>query len=95
MKDKVLKMLKTGTENRPVKRKDICKTLGITDTVMRECIKQLRPQYPICNKQDGKGYFIAKTKAQAQRQYKQEKSRALNILKGLKTLKKLMKVNDI
>lgn len=89
MKDKILKMISRATESRPIKRKDLCETLGLNDVQMREYIQQLRENYPICNYQDGRGYFMAKTKAQAQRQYRQEKSRALNILKGLKGLNKV------
>lgn len=89
MKKKLINILKKRTEKNPIKREDLCKALQTNDGILRATLKKLRVDYPICNYQDGRGYFMATTRKQAQRQYLQEKARALNILRGLKGLNKV------
>ena len=87
----ILKMIKKGTENRPIKYSVLEQTFNLSKRDIRRAIMNLKQKYPICNFQDGKGYFMAKTKAQAQRQYRQEKSRANKIYRGLDGLMKLLR----
>lgn len=59
---------------------------------MRDHVSFLRRNgVPICNAQDGSGYFIPATKAEVLAQMKQTRSRALNELAQLRALKDLLK----
>lgn len=87
----ILKMIKRGTEERPIRYSVLEQTFDLSRRDVRRIIANLKQKHPICNYQDGRGYFMGKTKAQAQRQLKQERSRANKIYEGLKGLTKLLK----
>lgn len=86
----MLKIIKRGTEVRPIKQEVLEQTFDLTRRQVRKEIANLKQKHPICNFQNGKGYFMAKTKKQALRQYRQEKSRANKIYKGLEGLTKFL-----
>ena len=87
----ILKMIQKATETCPVKRDTLNQTFKIHDREMRGIISYLKQKYPICNFQDSRGYFMAKTQAQAMKQYKQEQSRINKIRASLKGLEPLMR----
>lgn len=74
-------------KNKYVSRKQLALKLKVADQQMRQYLELAKQLYPICNLQDGKGYFLAKTRGDAERQLHQETSRAKKILYNTKGLK--------
>ena len=81
--------LKSG---KVIKRTMLCKTIGTTDRHMREVLAELKRHYPICNTENGSGYFIATTMDEARRQLKKENKRAREIIFNTMGLKKFLKL---
>ena len=65
---------------------------GLCDRHVRELLETARDLgVLICNDQDGKGYYIAETPEEIERQYKRDKARALSVLKRLKASRAALK----
>ena len=58
---------------------------GLTDSKMRELIRQARHDVPILNLQTGEGYYIPDNKEEVRRYIKQEERRAKSIFANLKS----------
>lgn len=85
----ILEILQTN--NRAVRREELCNLTGSSDRSMRNKISYLRRSNCIINLQDGKGYYIPQKTSEgaeeAQRFYEQESKRhimGLWTLKGIK-----------
>ncbi|NLL91662.1 MAG: HTH domain-containing protein [Ruminococcaceae bacterium] len=90
----MLQYLKTGREN-AIPRSELAKMAGVSDRMMRQSIEDLRNAgYPICNLQDGKGYFLADDPQDLKAQMAINKSRAMSILVQQKHLKRKLKDID-
>ena len=76
-----------GKDN-AVTRAQLCAITGMTDRDVRKHIEQLRRVgHIIINNQDGKGYYISDDIDKIEKQYKQNKNRALSILVNQKFLR--------
>ena len=75
----VVNCLKTGRKN-AITHHDLMKKTGLNDRLLRKALEVARLDYCIINNQDGKGYYLAKTKAEAERYDRQEKARANAII---------------
>lgn len=86
-REEVLACLEYGSRNAK-DRYQISNQTGIQDRHVRRLIEELRGDgYLICNAQNGKGYYLAETPAEILRQYRQDHSRAMSILKRMKTFR--------
>lgn len=80
-----------GREN-AISRSELRTAAGYSDRRMRNIIARLREEgYLICN--DGCGYYITDDLDEIEKQYKQDTSRALSILKRRKHMRKILKAN--
>lgn len=85
MEDVLINYLKAN-KGRPIKRSRLAKLLELTDGQMRMLLNKARKKAPICNLQDGRGYFIPKDKETMRRMIKQERHRANDIYRNVKVL---------
>lgn len=83
-------LLKPGSANAITTATIIMKT-GLTDRQVRRAIEYLRRDTCIINNQDGKGYYIADNRAEAERYLRQEQARAKSIYRRLKGTRKYIK----
>ncbi len=84
-----------GPEN-AITRKDLCASLSLGDRVCRELIEKARREGEfICNDQDGKGYYMAKTDEEILRQYRRDYARAMSLLKRLTPLRRKLRAAGI
>ena len=80
-----------GKEN-AVSRSFLSMLLGLTDREMRRAINQARNEgHVIINDQSGRGYYRSEDPADVARQYRQNKRRALSILRQQKHLRRILK----
>ena len=63
---------------------------GLTDSKMRELIRQARADVPILNLQTGEGYYIPDNKEEVRRYIKQEEHRAKSIFANLKSAREYL-----
>ena len=71
--------------------KALQEALHVDGRTLRQYIEDARAAgVVICNEQDGKGYFIAATMDEAERQYWQEHNRALSILRRMTPLRRML-----
>lgn len=74
----------------PRTRKDLCRTMDISDRRLRRLIREAREHgYVICN--NGRGYYLTTDENEMVTFYKTERRRALSILQGLSVLRKHLK----
>lgn len=86
----VISSLPIGKE-KAISREELAWRLQIPDRSTRRIIEELRDQgIMICNDQDGKGYYIAQTTAEVERQYRRDLARAKNIMKRLRASRMLL-----
>lgn len=89
--DGVLKHLEYGRKH-AMTRKQLVTLTGLNDRAVRECIELLRGEgYLICNEQDGRGYYLADTDDEIERQYRMDHARALSVLKRLTPYRRALK----
>lgn len=81
----VLPYIGIGKKN-AVTRQYLKIATNLPDRSLRMHIRKLREVYPICNDQDGAGYYIADTQDEIKRFIRQEENRAMEILGGLSGL---------
>lgn len=80
-----------GKEN-AISREVLARRLGLTDRQTRKLIEEARDRgVLIVNEGDGEGYFIACDIGQIERQYRKDRSRALSVLKRLKTMRRMLR----
>ena len=89
-KNPVLPYIGWGKRN-AVTRQQLCINTNLPDRSVRKLIRELRKAYPICNDQDGAGYYIADTPDEIRRFIRQEENRAMEILGGLSGLYRAVK----
>ena len=81
---KIAGRLRHGHAN-AMKRRELAATVGMNDRGVRELLETARDNgVLICNDQDGKGYYLAETVDEIERQYRRDRARALSVLKRLK-----------
>ena len=80
-----------GREN-AVTRSELAATLCLTDRRVRSLIADARDRGElILNACDGQGYYISDDLSEIRGQYLVDKSRALSVLKRLKTMRRVLK----
>lgn len=67
---------------------------GLTDSKMRELIREARKDVPILNLQTGEGYYIPDNKEEVRRYIKQEEHRAKSIFANLRSAKDYLEKLD-
>lgn len=84
-----------GHEN-AISRKDLAAMMGVCDRKMRAYLEIAREDgLPISNDQDGKGYYQPVTPEECRRQYEQNKSRSMAILRQQRFLRARMLGNEV
>lgn len=84
----VLKFGRKNAQSRP----ELAALLGWTDRALRKNIERARQEgVVIANDQDGGGYYFPETRAELERQFKQNESRAMAILRQQKHLRKALR----
>lgn len=79
-----------GKEN-AVSREVLATRLGLPDRTVRKLIEEARDRGElICNDGDGEGYYRSYDISQIERQYRVDKSRAMAVLKRLKTMRRML-----
>lgn len=87
----VVGLIPKGKEN-AIPRAYLAARAGMTDRHVRKHIAEaIEAGEPIMNDQDGAGYYIADDLDEIERRYRQERSRALAILKKLKAMRRTLK----
>lgn len=80
-----------GREN-AVTRAQLCTLTGLPDRKVRKEIEQARRSgFIIINQQDGKGYYQTDDLDEIERQYRQQRCRALSVLSQQKHLRRRLK----
>lgn len=80
-----------GREN-AVKREELARRCGLSDRKMRQEIMRARQRgVLIINLQDGAGYYRSEELADVRKQYRQNHSRAMDILVQQKYLRRILK----
>ena len=90
---RVLQHLHKGKEN-AVKHDVLMSLTGLNDRRLRQALEQARYDYCIINNSDGRGYYIARTKAEAKIYYKQEINRANSIYKRLTGTRDFLNITE-
>lgn len=87
----LLHEIKTGREN-AVTGRTLARLLDCPERKVRQLIEEARRQgHLIINDQDGKGYYIASSTEDVQRQYNQMTNRAMSILQARAPFRKYLK----
>lgn len=82
----------TGHRN-AISRDELSRRTSLCDRHVRELLETARDLgVLICNDQDGKGYYIAETPEEIERQYKRDRARALSVFKRLKASRAALKL---
>lgn len=74
-----------------ITRKELREHLGLDDQAMRNCLRTIKSVMPICNFQDGKGYWLSDNVEEVIRMYKQEKHRLKELKKSVDALETFLK----
>ena len=84
-------MLLYGHENART-RSEIVEKSGYNDRYVREIIEAARDAgWLVCNEQDGRGYYLAWTVDEIERQFWRDQNRALSILKRQRPFRQALK----
>lgn len=87
--ERIACLIPKGRRN-AISREDLAAALHTTDRKMRKAVAEAKKQgLMICN--DGDGYYQSDDLAEIQRQYDQDTSRAMAILKRRKPMRKVLK----
>lgn len=86
----VLDAIPFGKAN-AIRREILAARCGLSDREMRRTVEELRHTFVILNDQDGRGYYRSYDLDDIERSYRQERARALNILRRLKVQRMLLK----
>lgn len=90
----IVNYIPIGKEN-AISRKELCRLTGLSDRVIRREIAKARETTCICNGQaDDGGYYIPSTIEDANRFYRQERKRALSILRCLRGTKNFIREKE-
>lgn len=91
---KIIDLIPTGESN-AISRTTLCSLCGLSDRLMRKEIAKLSREYPICNLQNGNGYFLASDVSTARIMLNQEIHRAKSIFWKIKGLRKFINENEV
>ena len=86
----LLDVIPVGHEN-PITYKQLLIITGYNKRFLRHEIGRLRKNHPICNEQNGRGFYQANDIADVQKQYKQTLNRGRELFAQLKPLDEAMK----
>lgn len=79
-----------GIENAKT-REELCRITGLSDRMLRRLIEEARERGALIVAGDGgEGYYITDDLTDIARQYRVDKSRALAVLKRLKTMRRML-----
>lgn len=85
----VADLINEGKDNAITLTELVIKT-GLTERQVRKAIEIIRCECCVINNQDGKGYYIASNKSEAERYLKQEEARARTIFRRLRGTRKYL-----
>ena len=86
--------MKTGKAN-AISRKELSNALCLPDRTVRALIEDARAAgVLICNDQDGRGYYLAETKDEIERQFRRDKARAMSLLVRMKPFREALTVME-
>ena len=72
--------------------KDLAGALHVNERTLRELLEQARADgFLICNDMDGKGYYLADTLEDVDRQYHRDYNRAMALLARLKPMRRMLR----
>ena len=86
----ILNYIHKGREN-AVSRERLRQLTGLTDSKMRELIREARKNVPIINLSDGCGYYIPTKEEEVDKYIRQEEHRAKSIFANLQSAKEYRK----
>lgn len=78
-------------KDKAVTRRRLCLATGLSDRQVRKAIEELRRTYVILNDQNGEGYYRSYDLADIERNYRQERARALAVLYRLRPMRELLR----
>lgn len=86
-----VKLLRKGHGNaRPIK--ELAEGLFLNERTVRELLEDARAHgFLVCNEQDGRGYYLAETMDEVERQYRRDYRRAMSLLVRLKPMRKILR----
>lgn len=93
LKMNIIDFIPYGEKN-AIKKENLLKLTNLSDRDLRNAIELAKKDYPICNLQNGKGYFIADDIDIAIKMLRQEMSRAISIIKSCSGLKSFIKIEN-
>ena len=89
--DVLVSLLKQGESN-AISRDALAALMGMSDRKVREVIEMARNEGVfVLNRQNGRGYYLPESLDDIYRQYKQDSSRAMAILRRRKHMRKILK----
>lgn len=86
----VLDAIPFGKDN-AIRRETLAVQCGLSDREMRKAIEEIRHTHIIMNDQDGRGYYRSYDLADIERNYRQERARALAVLYRLRPMRELLR----
>lgn len=81
-------------KNNAVTNYQLRELLGISDREVRRLVSIARREVCIINDQNGKGYYMPESRAEAEKWIKQETARAKSIFLGMKGARNYLKGTD-
>lgn len=78
-------------KDKAVTRRRLCLATGLSDRQVRKAIEELRRTYVILNDQNGEGYYRSYDLGDIERNYRQERARALAVLYRLRPMRELLR----
>lgn len=72
-------------------RSQLSDILCLNDQAMRNCLRTIKSIMPICNFQDGKGYWLSYNVEEVMRMYKQENHRLKELKKSVYALETFLR----
>lgn len=89
--DTLMSLLHTGADN-ALSRETLAAAMDMPDRTVRKLVEKARDEGCfILNNQNGRGYYLPETMDDVYRQYKQDTSRAMSILKRRKHMRRALK----
>ena len=83
----LLDVIPVGHEN-PISKEQLLLITGYNERFLRHEIERLRRNYPICNEQDGRGFYMADSIGDAMKQRVQTINRGRSLFAQIKALDK-------
>lgn len=77
--------------DRAISRKDLAAKTGLPDRAVRKAIEEIRRTHIVLNDQNGEGYYRSYDLGDIERNYRQERARALAVLYRLRPMRELLR----